>query len=270
MRPLRTARHSDRPSRPGIITSSTSRSKRSASVALERRLAVADAFARVALEAEMQAHELADVRLVLDDQHARRRVGHSFFTVRPSPRSPRSRPIIQKETRHDCNRQDDMTHSALGAGAASRIGARRRRVRARSGSEYESAAAAVYAGGRTGPADRAGRSAARADRWACCRCSAVELEPDRRAARSDQGDRRLAQGRVEGARRPRARGAHMALERRRHRRHVRRSGDPPEERRGRRRSTPTWRSRARTRTPRCCRSSRADQKAQLEGDAGGR
>ena len=81
-RPLRTARQSDRPSSPGIITSSTSRSKRSRLGARQRRLAVADAFARIAFEAEVQAHQLADVRLVFDDEDARSG-RHSFFTVRP-------------------------------------------------------------------------------------------------------------------------------------------------------------------------------------------
>ena len=49
--------------------------------------AVADCVAAVAFEAEMQAHELADVRLVLDDQHMRtggdRAIGscHGFVTI---------------------------------------------------------------------------------------------------------------------------------------------------------------------------------------------
>ena len=50
--------------------------------ALERRRAVGRAFARVALEPEVQADELADVRLVFDDEHAWRG-RHRFFTVHP-------------------------------------------------------------------------------------------------------------------------------------------------------------------------------------------
>ena len=51
--------------------------------AFQRLLSVADAFARVAFQPEMQAHELADVRLVLDDQHPRMRgLGHDFFIIR--------------------------------------------------------------------------------------------------------------------------------------------------------------------------------------------
>ena len=82
--PRRTARHNDTPSRPGSITSSTSRSYAFGLGALQRGLAVAGTFAGVALEAEVQAHQLADVRLVFDDEHARR-VGHSFFTACPRP-----------------------------------------------------------------------------------------------------------------------------------------------------------------------------------------
>ena len=57
----------------------------------------------------------------------------------------------------------------------------------------------------------AGRDAASAGRWACCRCSAARIGSDRRAEGSDQDHRRLAQGRVEGARRSRPRGA-LALD----------------------------------------------------------
>src|SRR4029079_17622614 len=51
--------------------------------ALQSFPAIAYAVARVALEAEMQADELADVRFVLDDEDSRR---HCFVTVCPSGR----------------------------------------------------------------------------------------------------------------------------------------------------------------------------------------
>jgi len=49
----------------------------------ERRPAVADSFAGVPFDTEVQRHELPDIGFVLDNQHARS-VCHSFVTSRPS------------------------------------------------------------------------------------------------------------------------------------------------------------------------------------------
>src|SRR5262249_25845070 len=49
----------------------------------ERLLAVGQPFTGVALESEMQAHELTNVPLVFDDEHARRQ-RHGFFTIQTS------------------------------------------------------------------------------------------------------------------------------------------------------------------------------------------
>ena len=135
----------------------------------------------------------------------------------------------------------------------------------RSRSEYESAPA-VRLGGRAGPGPgRPAMATRRTDGHAAD--ARHELQPDRRAARPDQGAiARLARDEWKALGRSRGATAHQALKRCRRRPTTVRRG----ERSGRRalrspRSKPTWPSRARTRTPKClqdpddrCRSATAE------------
>ena len=155
------------------------------------------------------------------------------------------------------------------AAAAGRVGTGAGHLPACSGSEYESAAASVY-----GPrAAAGGRFGGPGGPMGMLPMLGRPAEPDteRSATRSD--DRAVAQGRMEGARRPRADGAEalndaVTAERSTKRRSGRRAPRWP-------RSTPTSRSRARTPMPRWSRSdARSEDAAQVtagrdeEADAG--
>ena len=195
----------------------------------------------------MQADELADVRLVLDDEDARR---HCFVTVCPSGRhvapvkltihsvparmcrrspQPRRKSGAGRGERHDRN---DTSHRIRGC--RSRSGPRGQCRTVCLCSEYQSGPAAVQVRRtwRAGPARRAGPMGwpGRTDGHAAH--AGPGDRSDRHAARSDQGHRRFTQGRVAGARRSRPESARGA-QRRGDRRHDRRRADPPEERGGR-------------------------------------
>ena len=277
MRPLRTARHSDRPSSPGSITSSTSRSNGSASARSSAACAVADAARRRSPRGRVQAHQLADVRLVLDDQHARRShvrsVCHRCFTRSSIASSRDGRPINRNAaTGQRPLQEDSMTQTikrlGLGIGARPSARARRRhdviRLRIRK-VRRPPAVVADPADGPGGPgvAGRGGPMRdARPD-------AAGTAEPDRRAARSGQGRSSIRTQDEWKALGDRAMTAHEALNDGDHRDTFDESAIRARRARTSRRWTPTWRWRGRASTARCCQILTADQQQQLKDAAGG-
>ena len=177
------------------------------------------------------------------------------------PRSPRS---VQSDIEGDSATMTDDIRVNVSPHRRRRLWPRRRRrrLRARSGSEYERGPPVRLrpSGGRRPDGPGAGGPAA--DGHAADARPALDLtdaQKDRIKAIADSH-----QGRVQGAR-DRARAAQQALE-------DAITADTIDERPIRQKSADVaavdadWRSRARTSTPRCSRSSRADQKAQLQED----
>ena len=201
-RPFRIARHSDRPSRPGSSRRAPSGRSARSRPRFERGACRRRRRRTRSLRAEVQAHELADVRS-RPRRPARARAGHAFFTaghhrvtsVRPMKRRTRrdSSPAPQKQ-RTTMTKSMTRSESAFGAailtvglGAAALALARQ---------QQNQAPAQGQRGGPGGPdgfgGSGRGRGGPGGPGGPLAGLPLPRAEPDRRAARAGEGDSRVA------------------------------------------------------------------------------
>ena len=169
-RPLRTARHSDRPSSPGSITSSTSRSNARRLGALRARPGRRPRRRTRSLRGRRCRQTSSRIFGSSSTTSTRgRTVGHQFFhSSVHAAFTPGPVQSTRRRRQHDCN----VKRIVLAAVAAADRGRRRRRgayVHAQDQNTESGAARRLAAAGRDPAA--AADLADRAGRWACCRCS---------------------------------------------------------------------------------------------------